>query len=82
MISALNNRPSVALTIQEDPMSVVMGPDSMITLEADAFDADDETGESLNFVWTHPGMIAINGTPQPSPCNGHEMVFSTCGTNS
>ena len=55
-----------------------MGPDSMITLEADAFDADDETGESLNFVWTHPGMIAINGTPQPSPCNGQGMAFSTC----
>jgi len=77
-ISALNNRPSVSLTIQEDPNSVVMGPDSTITLEADAFDADDMTGESLSYVWTHPAMVAINGTVQPSPCNGIGMQFSTC----
>ena len=77
-ISALNNRPSVALTIQEDPLSVVMSPDSSITLEADAFDADDETGASLNYVWTHPAMMEINGTVQPSPCNGQGQEFSTC----
>ena len=77
-ISALNNRPSVSLTVQEDEFSIVMGPDSAITLEADAFDADDDTGESLSYVWTHPGMIAINGTVQPSPCNGFGMAFATC----
>ena len=77
-ISALNNRPSVALTIQQDANSVVMGPDAVITLEADAFDADDETGDSLSYVWTHPGMFAINGTVQPSPCNGIGQIASTC----
>ena len=35
-ISALNNRPSVSLTVQEEEFSIVMGPDSSITLEADA----------------------------------------------
>ena len=77
-ISALNNRPSVGLTIQEDLYSVVIGPESTITLEAEAFDADDETGESLNYVWSHPGMFAINGTVQPSPCNGLGQAFATC----
>ena len=77
-ISALNNRPSVSLTVQEEEYSIVMSPDSTITLEADAFDADDDTGESLSYVWTHPGMDAINGTVQPSPCNGFGLAFSTC----
>ena len=77
-ISALNNRPSVSLTVQEEEYSIVMSPDSTITLEADAFDADDDTGESLSYVWSHPGMDAINGTVQPSPCNGFGLAFSTC----
>ena len=73
---SLNNRPSVTLTILQN--SVVIGPDALITMEADVFDADDETGESLSYVWTHPGLNAINGTVQPSPCNGLGPSFSTC----
>jgi len=77
-IAALNNRPSVSLIVQEEEFSIVMGPDATLTLEADADDADDDTGESLSYVWTHPGMQDINGTMQPSPCNGVGMAFSTC----
>ena len=55
-ISALNNRPSVSLTVQEEEYSIVMSPDSTITLEADAFDADDDTGESCP-TFGHPGMM-------------------------
>ena len=72
---SLNNRPSVTLTILQN--SVVIGPDALITMEADVFDADDETGESLSYVWTHPGIDA-NGTVQASPCNGLGPSFSTC----
>ena len=77
-ISALNNRPSVSLTVQQDEGSIVIGPEGMITLEADAYDADDDTGQNLNYVWTHPGMQDINGTEQPSQCNGMGIAFSTC----
>ena len=77
-ISALNNRPSVSLTVQQDEGSIVIGPDGMITLEADADDADDDTGQNLNYVWTHPAMQDINGTEQPSQCNGLGIAFSTC----
>ena len=77
-ISALNNRPSVSLTVQQDEGSIVIGPEGMITLEADAYDADDDTGQNLNYVWTHPGMQDINGTEQPSQCNGLGVAFSTC----
>ena len=77
-ISALNNRPSVSLTMQEEEYSIVMGPDGTITLEADAYDADDDTGESLSYVWSHPGMESLNGTIQPSPCNGFGMASATC----
>jgi len=77
-ISALNNRPSVSLTVQQDEGSIVIGPEGMITLEADADDADDDTGSNLNYVWTHPGMQDINGTEQPSQCNGVGIAFSTC----
>ena len=77
-ISALNNRPSVSLTVMQDEGSIVIGPEGMITLEADADDADDDTGQNLNYVWTHPGMQDINGTEQPSQCNGLGIAFSTC----
>ena len=77
-ISALNNRPSVSLTLMQDEGSIVIGPEGMITLEADADDADDDTGSNLNYVWTHPGMDDINGTQQPSQCNGIGIAFSTC----
>ena len=77
-ISALNNRPSVSLTVQQQEGSIVMGPDGMITLEADADDADDDSGLLLNYVWTHPGMQDINGTEQPSQCNGMGPAFSSC----
>ena len=77
-ISALNNRPSVSLTVQEEENSIVMGPESTITLEADAFDADDDTGQSLLYVWKHPGMFELNGTLQPSPCNGYGQAYATC----
>ena len=77
-ISALNNRPSVSLTVQQDEGSIVIGPEGMITLEADAYDADDDTGQNLNYVWTHPGMQDINGTEQPSQCNGMGIAYSTC----
>ena len=77
-ISALNNRPSVSLTVQQDEGSIVIGPEGMITLEADADDADDDTGQNLNYVWTHPGMMDINGTMQPSQCNGMGIAYSTC----
>ena len=77
-IAALNNRPSVALTVVQDEGSIIIGPDGMITLEADADDADDENGLTLNYVWTHPGMQDLNGTMQPSQCNGQGPAFSQC----
>ena len=77
-IAALNNRPSVSLTVMQDEGSIVVGPEGMITLEADADDADDDTGQNLNYVWSHPGMIYENGTALPSQCNGIGIAFSTC----
>ena len=77
-IAALNNRPSVSLSVEQDEGSIVIGPEGMITLMADAFDADDDAGLSLSYVWTHPGMQEINGTLQPSICNGIGPEFSTC----
>ena len=79
-ISALNNRPSVSLTVEQDVNTIVAGPDGMITLVADAFDADDDAGLSLAYEWTHPGMeTQLNSTILiPSDCNGVGPQFSTC----
>ena len=77
-IAALNNRPSVTMTLEQQENSIVIGPEGFITLIADADDADDDTGISLNYVWTHPAMDSINGTLQPSICNGQGPAFSTC----
>ena len=77
-IYAFNNRPSVSLSVAQEPGSIIIGPEGLITLEAVAYDFDDITGQSLNYVWTHPGMQDINGTEQPSQCNGVGPAFSTC----
>ena len=83
-ISALNNRPSVSLDVEEAhtyPTSdiIVGGPEtSTITLVASADDADDMSGQSLYYVWTHPEMVVIDGTLQPSECNGMGPSFATC----
>ena len=77
-IAALNNRPAVSLTVEQDEGSIVIGPEGFITIVADADDADDDAGMMLNYIWTHPGMISINGTVQPSACNGMGPEFSTC----
>ena len=55
--TALNNRPSVSFDSTAGRGSIVVGPEGMITLEADADDADDDTGQNLNYVWSHPRMI-------------------------
>ena len=76
-ISALNNRPTVTLTL-ENTEDIIIG-ETMIDIAADAYDADDETGEGLNYVWTHPGMeLAEDGTPLPSLCNGLGSGFANC----
>ena len=77
-VAALNNRPSVSLVIEEDPNSVSIGRDSYLTLVADAYDADDEFGDTLRYVWEHPDMVVFNGTPEPSPCDGVGPDYSTC----
>ena len=55
-IYAFNNRPSVSLSVAQEPGSIIIGPEGLITLEAVAYDFDDISGQSLNYVWTHPGM--------------------------
>ena len=77
-VAALNNRPSVSLTVEQDPNSVVVGRESVITLVADAYDADDEFGNTLRYVWTHPDMFMFNGTLSPSQCDGVGPEFSIC----
>ena len=79
-ISALNNRPSVSMTVEQDANSIIAGPDGLITLVADAFDADDDAGLSLSYEWTHPAMeTQLNSTILiPSDCNGVGPEFSTC----
>ena len=76
-ITALNNRPAVSLTVEQEVGSIVVG-EGEITLMADAFDADDDSGESLNYVWTHPGMAEVDGIPIPSECNGIGTMYSVC----
>ena len=77
-VSALNNRPDVTLTL-ENTDSVVIGPEGIITLVANAVDADDEGGLELTYIWTHPGMPeGENGTSIPSECNGLGPAKSTC----
>ena len=76
-ISALNNRPTVTLTL-ENTEDIVLGQDT-INIAADAYDADDDEGNNLNYVWTHPGMLLDeDGTPLPSECNGEGMGFANC----
>jgi len=77
-ISALNNRPTVSVLLQQEEGSIVMGENGFITLEADAYDADDETGATLSYVWDHPGRTSFNGTEDPSICNGIGQEFATC----
>ena len=76
-VAALNNRPTVSLTVEQDPNSAVVGRDS-ITLVADEEDADDEFGNTLRYVWTHPDMFMFNGTLSPSLCDGVGPEFSIC----
>lgn len=81
-IVALNNRPGVTLGYEQEPNSIVVG-EGQVTLVADAFDADDVSGEALNYVWTHPDMPSDPETNQPIPsqCNGLGPMFSTCQLN-
>ena len=77
-ITALNNRPSVTLTL-ENTEDVVIGPEGTITIVANADDADDEGGLALTYIWNHPGLPeGENGTVIPSPCNGVGPAYSTC----
>ncbi len=77
-IIALNNRPSVTLTL-ENTEDVVIGPEGTITIVANADDADDQGGLALSYIWTHPGMPeGQNDTVVPSMCNGVGPAFSTC----
>lgn len=79
-ITALNNRPAVSLTVEEEAFSIIVG-EGQVTLIADAFDADDNSGATLNYVWTHPDMAVVDGLPMPSQCNGIGPQFSVCVLN-
>ena len=70
---AMNNRPSVSLTVENDG-DIVLGSEAMLTLSADAIDADDDSGVTLRYVWTHPGLVE----GQMSPCTGDGPTFSQC----
>jgi hypothetical protein len=70
---AMNNRPSVTLTLENDD-AIVLGAEAMVTLSADAIDADDDSGMTLRYVWTHPGLVE----GQESPCTGDGPAFSQC----
>ena len=72
-ITAMNNRPTVALTLETEG-DLVLGPGASITLVADADDADDDSGTSLSYRWNHPG-IPDNAS---SFCDGSGPEFSTC----
>ena len=72
-IYAFRNRPSVTLSLMEDPESIVFGPEGYITLIADAYDTYDWSGQSLSYVWTHPGI-----GPFGSNCDGQGPAFATC----
>ena len=75
---AMNNRPSVSLTLETEG-DIIRGAESMITLVADAIDADDQTGLTLSYSWLHPGLDLDGG--QVSMCNGMGPAFSTCNLN-
>ena len=81
-VSALNNRPSVSLEVEQihsfPDSTIVVGAEGIITLTANADDADDDDGMSLRYIWTHPNMIVIDGVPQPSECDGTGPGFATC----
>ena len=70
---AMNNRPSVTLTLENDG-AIIIGSESTVTLSADAIDADDDAGMTLRYVWTHPGLVE----GQESPCTGDGPSFSQC----
>ena len=77
-IASLNNRPDVTLTL-ETVGDLIIGPEGMITIVANADDADDDGGLTLEYVWSHPGMPeGPNGSIVPSPCNGIGPMASTC----
>ena len=72
-VVALNNRPTVSVTLETEG-DIILGPDALITLVADAVDADDDAGLSLVYTWTHPDI------PEGarSVCDGIGPAFSTC----
>jgi hypothetical protein len=77
-IYALNIRPEVDLTL-DTLGDIIIGPEGIIELTADAYDFDDPSGLSLHYIWTHPGMFeGENGSVIPSHCNGVGPLFSTC----
>ena len=80
-IAALNNRPTVSITVEQEENTIVVGPDSVLTLVADAYDADDEFGQTLRYVWQHPEMFSFNGTQEPSECDGVGPQYSICPLN-
>ncbi|MDP6870370.1 MAG: hypothetical protein QGI21_06340 [Candidatus Poseidoniaceae archaeon] len=75
-IVALNNRPDVTLTLETEGDITVAG-EKMITLAASAVDADDATGTTLTYSWTHPGLEM----GQNSECDGMGPAFSVCNLN-
>ena len=70
-IEAANNPPNIQSLILETEGTLVIGSDLMITLEADAFDADDPDGMDITYNWT-------TGTGDELPCTGMGELFSSC----
>jgi hypothetical protein len=70
---AMNNRPSVSLTVENEG-DIIIGSEAMLTLAANAIDADDDSGQTLRYVWNHPGLVE----GQESPCTGDGAMFSQC----
>jgi hypothetical protein len=81
-IAALNNRFFVFLDVEQvhtlPDSTIIVGGEGFITLTANADDADDDDGITLNYVWTHPEMVVVDGIPVPSECNGVGPAFATC----
>ena len=75
-VLVLNNRPTVTLTLGTTG-AIIIGDETIITLEADASDIEDPTGSSLVYNWTYPGMVVDPSGQFAGEFDGVGKTFSS-----
>ena len=77
-LAVLNNRPTVSLNIGTEG-NIIVGEDTEVQFEADAYDIEDPTGSNLIYNWTYPG--AVDGGELGSMTDGQGKDFSVINLN-